>query len=155
MKLLFICTHNACRSILAEAITRKIAGDRIEVASAGSEPAGRVHPLTQRFLEAREYPAENLHSKGFDELGEFRPDVVITVCDSAAQESCPVWLSRDVVTAHWGMPDPSHVEGSDADRDRAFDNVARRLTVRVQALLEQPFEDMDDAQLGRVLEALH
>ena len=155
MKLLFICTHNACRSILAEAITRKIAGDRIEVASAGSAPAGRIHPLTERFLKARGYPTEDLHSKGFDELGAFRPDVVITVCDSAARESCPVWLSRDVATAHWGLPDPSHLAGSDADRERAFDDVAQKLTARIQALLEQPFEGMDNAQLGSVLEALH
>ena len=155
MKLLFICTHNACRSILAEAITRRLAGERIEVASAGSEPAGRVHPLTERFLKRHGYPTKNLHSKGFDDLGEFCPDVVITVCDSAAQESCPVWLSRDVVTAHWGLPDPSHLAGSDADRDRAFEKVAAMLNDRIEGLLAQPFERMNEARLGELFRSLH
>lgn len=154
MNLLFVCTHNACRSILAESITRKIAGKRIQVASAGSQPAGRIHPLTLEYLTSVERPVDGLQSKGFDDLGEFKPDVVITVCDSAANVSCPVWLSDSAITAHWGLPDPSHMDGTDAERQAAFQSVSRAIESRMEALLSQPFESMDKAELSDFLDTL-
>ena len=154
MNLLFVCTHNACRSILAEATTRALAGDRIAVASAGSEPAGRVHPLTRAFLASRGHDADTFTSKGFDDLGEFRPDAVVTVCDTAANETCPVWLVSDAATAHWGLPDPSHLAGTDHERAAAFEAIARTLESRVRRLLDAPFESMDRTSLTRFLDSL-
>lgn len=154
MKLLFVCTHNACRSILAESITRNLASDRIDVASAGSDPAGRIHPLTIEYLKSIRLPVDRLRSKGFDDLGGFTPDVVITVCDTAASETCPVWLINDAITAHWGLPDPSHMEGSDADRLAAFQSVARILENRINRLLSQPFESTSDSELSNLLNGL-
>lgn len=154
MKLLFVCTHNACRSILAEAITRQLAGYRIQAASAGSQPAGRVHPLTVEFLQSTGYPTEALRSKGFDDLDEFKPDVVITVCDRAAGEACPVWLSKDAISVHWGLPDPSHLEGTDAERTAAFESVAGILRARIAGLLNEPFESSDRTTLACVLRTL-
>jgi arsenate reductase len=154
MKLLFVCTHNACRSILAESITRRLANARIDVASAGSAPAGRIHPTTLQYLRSIGHPVDGLSSKGFDELGEFAPDVVITVCDTAASETCPVWLINDAITAHWGLPDPSQMEGSDADRLAAFESVARILENRINRLLNQPFESTNDSELTNLLNGL-
>lgn len=154
MNLLFVCTHNACRSILAETITRTLAGDRINVASAGSQPAGRIHPLTIEYLRSIGYRIEELQSKGFDDLGEFNPDVVITVCDSAAKESCPVFLRDNAITAHWGLPDPSHSDGTDPERIAAFQWAADTLKTRIEGLLNQPFESLDKAALKSLLDAL-
>jgi arsenate reductase len=154
MNLLFVCTHNACRSILAETITRSLAEGRFQVASAGSQPAGTIHPLTIEFLESNGYRTDGLRSKGFDDLGNFKPDVVITVCDSAANESCPVWLSNDATSAHWGLPDPSHMEGTDAERTAAFRSVAEILKSRIAALLNEPVETMDGVSLVRLLNSL-
>ena len=154
MNLLFVCTHNACRSILAESITRKLAANRIQVASAGSEPAGRVHPLTLEYLESSGLPAAGLRSKGFDDLGEFKPDVVITVCDSAANESCPAWISHRAITIHWGMPDPSHMNGTDAERQAAFQSVAETLESRINGLLSEPLESLTEAELSALLNRL-
>jgi arsenate reductase len=154
MRLLFICTHNACRSILGEVITREVAGGRIEVASAGSHPAGRIHPLTLQFLNRQGLPTEDLRSKGFEDLGGFRPDVVITVCDSAAGESCPAWLVEEAVTAHWGLPDPSRQTESPAAIEQDFQDVAEILSARIEALLAQPFEGMEKAELGAFLQSI-
>ena len=87
-------------------------------------------------------------------LTEFEPDAVITVCDSAANESCPVWLSGNAVVAHWGLPDPSHLNGTDGERDGAFRSVAATLTTRIEYLLSQPFESMDQTALKRLLDTL-
>jgi arsenate reductase len=154
MNLLFVCTHNACRSILAETIGRALARDRIRVASAGSQPAGRIHPLTIEFLESGGYPTDALSSKSFDDLADFVPDVVITVCDSAANESCPVWLGNDAISAHWGLPDPSHMDGTAEERMAAFASVAGILKTRIAALLNEPFETMDRTALERLLNSL-
>jgi arsenate reductase len=154
MNLLFVCTHNACRSVLAECITRKLAGDRITVASAGSEPAGRIHPLTLEYLRSIGQSVDGLQSKGFDDLGEFRPDVVITVCDRAANETCPVWISENAIMAHWGLADPSHLDGTDAERQAAFESVTGTLRDRIEGLLSAPFETMDKLRLAELLNKL-
>lgn len=152
MKLLFLCTHNACRSILAEVITRGLAANRIEVASAGSQPAGRIHPLTLQQLEKRHLSTRGLTSKSWDDLGTFKPDVVITVCDSAANEACPLWLD-DAIKVHWGLPDPSHQETS-ALTDTMFTLVIERLERRIQAILTLPFEKMSSDTIKIALNRL-
>lgn len=135
MKILYICTHNRCRSILCEAITNLMAGPGMMAASAGSEPAGMVHPLTLQYLREAGVPTVGLHSKSWDALEDFQPDLVITVCDSAARESCPVWFGK-AVKVHWGLADPSKVEGSDADRAQAFRACIAEIKRRVTALRE-------------------
>lgn len=146
MKLLFICTHNACRSILCEAMARDIAPDRIEAASAGSSPADRVHPLTLEYLEDHGYRTDGLYSKSIDAVRSFEPNVAVTVCDNAAKESCPVWLGT-AIKAHWSLADPSRHDGTYKDQAEAFAGVAATIEQQIERLLEQPFETMDANQL--------
>ena len=110
MKLLFICTHNRCRSILCEAIASQRGHGVLQAASAGSAPVSSVHPLTLRYLRERGYETSGLTSQSWNDLEAFEPDRVITVCDSAAGEVCPLWMGN-VEKWHWGLPDPSRVEG--------------------------------------------
>lgn len=135
MKLLFICTHNRCRSIIAEAITNHLSNGHLIARSAGSQPAGAVHPLTLKHLAAAGIATDHLRSKSWDELETFSPDVVITVCDSAAGEVCPAWFGK-AVKVHWGLPDPSRAQGSEADIQAAFESLMQRLQCRMQALLD-------------------
>jgi len=134
MKLLFICTHNRCRSILAEAITNHIAGDKITAASAGSSPQGEVHPSSLRYLKERQISTDGLHSQSWDEFEDFNPDAILTLCDSAAKEACPTWFG-DSVQVHWGLVDPSTDHGSEADQRAAFNNTIDILDRRIEALL--------------------
>ena len=130
MKLLFICTHNRCRSILSEAITNQRARGILTAASAGSAPVDAVHPLTLRFLQERAYDTAGLASQSWVELESFEPDRVITVCDTAAGEACPLWMS-DVEKVHWGLPDPSRVDGDDETVRAAFMAVIDRIELKV------------------------
>jgi arsenate reductase len=134
MKILYICTHNRCRSILCEAITNHLAGVGMVAASAGSSPVGQVHPLTLQYLREAGVPAVGLYSKSWDELEEFAPDLVVTVCDSAAKESCPVWFGS-AVKLHWGLADPSKVEGSEEEKAAAFRACIADISARAEALL--------------------
>ena len=122
MKLLFICTHNRCRSILSEAITNQRAEGILRAASAGSAPGDAVHPLTLHFLQERGYQTLGLASQSWFDLEDFEPNRVVTVCDNAAGEACPLWMS-DVEKMHWGLPDPSRVEGDDEAIRAAFMSV--------------------------------
>ncbi|MEZ5561988.1 MAG: arsenate reductase ArsC [Gammaproteobacteria bacterium] len=153
MNFLFACTHNACRSILAEVIGRELGKGRMETASAGSSPSGRVHPLALRHLALHGYGTQGLASKGFPDVQTFKPDVVITLCDRAAEESCPVWLGN-AARAHWGLPDPSHLEGPDEDRSAAFGAVIATLESRITRLLQSPFESLDSGQLTSLLQEI-
>ena len=119
MKILYICTHNRCRSILSEAITNHFASDHIQAKSAGSQPAGEVHPLSLRYLNEAGISTEGLQSQSWDEFEDFKPDVVITVCDSAAGEACPVWFGQSI-KMHWGLADPSKLEGTEEEIAAAF-----------------------------------
>ena len=119
MKLLFICTHNRCRSILCEAIASQRGAGILQAASAGSAPVDAVHPLTLRYLEERGYSTAGLQSQSWHDLEGFEPDRVITVCDSAAGEVCPLWMD-EVEKHHWGLSDPSRIEGDDAVIRNAF-----------------------------------
>ena len=141
MKVLYICTHNRCRSILSEAITNHVAGDVITAKSAGSQPAGEVHPLSLKYLNEAGIPTEGLQSQSWDEFEAFAPDLVITVCDSAAGESCPVWFGKSV-KVHWGLSDPSKLTGREEDIARAFNDTIAQISARVtdlKTIAEQPF----------------
>ena len=141
MKVLYICTHNRCRSILSEAITNHVAGDVITAKSAGSQPVGEVHPLSLKYLSEAGIPTEGLQSQSWDEFEAFAPDLVITVCDSAAGESCPVWFGKSV-KVHWGLSDPSKLTGSEEDIARAFNDTITQISARVtdlKTIAEQPF----------------
>jgi arsenate reductase len=134
MNMLYICTHNRCRSILSEAITNHLGQGRIKAFSAGSQPCGEVHPMSIRYLEESGIATDGLQSKSWDAFETDQPEVVVTVCDSAASESCPVWFG-DTVKVHWGLPDPSKLEGSEEEIREAFYRVMETIERRVRALL--------------------
>ena len=133
MKILYICTHNRCRSILSEAITNSLAGDLIEAKSAGSQPVGAVHPLSLKYLAQTGHATEGLKSQSWDDFEGFKPDLVITVCDSAAGETCPVYFGNSL-KVHWGLTDPSKIEGTDAEIEQAFFACIKEITERVEKL---------------------
>ena len=153
MKFLFICTHNRCRSILCEAITNHLAQGRIAAYSAGSQPAGEVHPLTIKYLEARGVSTAGLQSQSWDEFESMAPGVVITVCDSAANEACPVWFG-DAVKVHWGLPDPSRLEGSEEAVRAAFFAVMDTIEQRLRKLLALDFESLSSQDLQQALQSM-
>ena len=136
VKLLFICTHNRCRSILCEAIASQRGAGFLEAASAGSAPVDAVHPLTLRYLGERGYQTTGLQSQSWEGLAAFNPDRVITVCDSAAGESCPLWMG-EVEKIHWGLPDPSRVEGDQEAVRSAFLAVIDRIENKVDEWLRE------------------
>lgn len=146
MKILYICTHNRCRSILCEAISNHLGQGKIVARSAGSQPVGEVHPLSLQYLQEAGIPIDGLHSQSWDEFEAFAPDIVITVCDSAANESCPVWFG-DSVKLHWGLQDPSKLaadNGIDDDINSdmiadAFRATIGEITARVETMLAIDF----------------
>lgn len=145
-RVLFLCTGNSARSVLAEATLRAWASDRFEVFSAGSQPTGAVHPHALEQLAAEGIPTLGLRSKSWDEFARadaLPMDLVMTVCDSAAAETCPVALG-DVLRTHWGLPDPAAVEGRAEDKREAFRQAHRVINVRLQALLALPVEAWED-----------
>jgi arsenate reductase len=142
---LFLCTGNSARSILAEALLNALGNGRFRAYSAGSHPTGKVDPLALEQLADAGVPVDGLRSKAWDEFaqrGAPEFDFVITVCDNAAGEICPVWPGKPV-SAHWGVPDPVSVRGSDAQRRNAFANTRRVLAHRIEALLRLPLETFD------------
>ncbi|MDF1693444.1 MAG: arsenate reductase ArsC [Zhongshania sp.] len=153
MKILFICTHNRCRSILSEAITNHLADGRITAYSAGSQPAGEVHPLSLKYLQQRGISIDGLQSQSWDDFEAIKPDVVITVCDSAANEACPVWFGN-TAKVHWGLPDPTKLEGSEAEIQSAFNSVMDTIEIRVRGLLSLDIAAMSGAQLQTTLQQL-
>ncbi|WP_299592788.1 arsenate reductase ArsC [uncultured Microbulbifer sp.] len=150
MKLLYICTHNRCRSILSEAITNQFGQGRLEARSAGSQPVGEVHPLSLKYLEEQGISTEGLSSKSWDNLDGWVPDVVVTVCDSAAGEACPIWLG-DTLKVHWGLSDPSKLDGSDEQKAEAFRQTIGAIKTRVERMLAA---DVDRKYGNALLEAL-
>lgn len=138
LNILYICTHNRCRSVLSEAITRQNAEGTINVMSAGSSPVGQVHPLSIKYLEETGYNTDGLSSKSWNDLGDFEPDVVVTVCDNAAGEACPLWLGN-TPKLHWGLTDPSKLaEDGQANpqAEVAFKEVITTIEQRVKGLVE-------------------
>ena len=141
MKILFICTHNRCRSILSEAIVNHLSAGRIQAASAGSQPVGEVHPLSLKYLSAAGIACQGLASQSWHELEDFNADVVVTVCDSAAQEACPAWFGK-AIKLHWGLKDPSKVQGSEQQVQAEFLNCMAEIERRVQAMLSLDLENL-------------
>jgi arsenate reductase len=133
MKILYICTHNRCRSILSEAITNHYSEGTIEARSAGSQPSGEVHPLSIKYLEEAGMSTAGLQSQSWDEFASFAPDIVVTVCDSAAGETCPVWFGQSL-KVHWGLADPSKLTGADDVIADAFRDTIRIIAERVSGL---------------------
>lgn len=142
---LFLCTGNSARSILAEALLGTLGKDRFRAFSAGSHPSGQVQPMAADLAKSLGYPADRLRSKSWDEFaqpGAPEMDMVITVCDSAAGEACPVWLGHPAI-AHWGVPDPVAVDGDEDKRRHAFLDAFATLRKRVELLLALPLDKLD------------
>ena len=151
---LFLCTGNSARSILAEAILNRIGHPRFKAHSAGSQPAGEVHPFAVELLRSQNFPTENLRSKSWDVFaGDDAPelDFVFTVCDNAAREVCPTWPGQPM-SAHWGQPDPAAVDGNDADRRFAFSRALRMLNQRISIFTNLPIESLDRLTLRKRLQ---
>ncbi|MFJ2550129.1 arsenate reductase ArsC [Pseudomonas sp. NPDC087612] len=146
MKVLFLCTANSCRSILSEAVFNHLAPTGMKAFSTGSQPKGEVHPLSIAALQRAGISTDGLSSKSSDSHAELAPDFVITVCDKAAGEACPVFFGP-AVKAHWGLSDPSDLQGSAAELDEAFDATLEHIKRRITAFLALPFEQLDAAQL--------
>ena len=147
---LFLCTGNTARSILAEGILRRDGAGRFRAFSAGSRPMGVVNPLALKLLERFDYPAEGMRSKSWEAFagaGAPAMDLVVTVCDSAAGEACPIWPGQPM-TAHWGVADPAAVEGSAAEREAAFVTAFQHLRDRIAAFAALPVDGMDRATHG-------
>ena len=150
---LFLCTGNSARSVLAESILRKDGGGRFKAFSAGSHPKGAVNPFALRVLEAYGYPTDGFRSKSWDEFAVTdAPDLdfVFTVCDRAAGEACPVWPGQPM-TAHWGMEDPAAVEGTDIEKERAFNTAFRYLKNRISVFTSLPIRSLDRLTLNAKL----
>jgi len=142
---LFLCTGNSARSIMGEALTNHIGKGRLHAFSAGSFPTGTVNPYALEVLDAARVPHKGARSKSWDEFaaaGAPRMDFILTVCDNAAGEVCPVWPGRPV-TAHWGVPDPAAVEGDDDEKRRAFRDAAAILRRRIELLANLTPEQLE------------
>lgn len=150
---LFLCTGNTARSILAESILRKDGAGRFNAYSAGSHPKGVVNPFALKVLAAMDYPTDGLSSKPWDDFavpGAPVMDFVFTVCDDAAGETCPVWPGQPM-TAHWGIEDPAKFEGADFEKEAAFVRAFRFLKTRISVFTSLPLKSIDSLALGNRL----
>jgi arsenate reductase len=153
---LFLCTGNSARSIMAEALLGVLGGERFAAFSAGSHPSGRVQPLATELCAQLGYPPEKLRSKGWNEYatpGAPSMDFVITVCDDAAGEICPIWPGQPIA-AHWGVPDPAAVDGSEETRRAAFRDAFMILRRRVERLAALPLDKLDRLARERHVRAI-
>jgi arsenate reductase len=154
--ILFLCTGNSARSILAEAIVNDLGKGRFQGFSAGSQPKGDVHPYALDLLRGMHLPVDGLRSKPWDEFavaGAPAMDFVFTVCDNAAGEACPVWPGKPM-TAHWGVPDPAAVEGTEVERRAAFRQAFAALETRIKLFLNLPLASLDKMMLQSQLNAI-
>lgn len=148
-KVLFLCTGNSARSILAEYLLRKMDRRRFEAVSAGAHPTGTVHPMTLQILkEVLKVDASDARSKSWEEFKDVHFDFVITVCDRA-RESCPYWPGQPIV-AHWGVPDPAHFDGSEAEQLALFKEAGRILARRIELFVNLPIEKLDRLRLAQL-----
>lgn len=156
---LFLCTGNSARSILAEAIMNRAGMGRFKAYSAGSVPTGTVNPYALKLLASAHHPTDGLRSKAWEEFArDANPDApvlnfVFTVCDNAAGEVCPIWPGQPM-TAHWGLPDPAAVEGSDTDKALAFADTYRMLANRIDIFMSLPMASLDRLSLQKRLDAI-
>ena len=153
---LFLCTGNSARSVIAEAILNRLGVEKFHAYSAGSNPKGKVHPIALDLLRQMKLPTEGLRSKSWDEFA--RPgapplDFVFTVCDSAAGEACPVWLGQPM-TAHWGVDDPAAVEGSETEKWLAFRKAFHELESRIKTFTSLPVGSLDRIELKQRLDEI-
>jgi len=154
--ILFLCTGNSARSIMAEAILNRIGRSHFHAFSAGSHPRGAVHPLALDILKKHNYDVTGFRSKSWEEFtAPDAPlmDFVFTVCDQAAAEQCPIWPGNPM-TANWGLPDPAAVEGTEIERRLAFANVYRMLNQRISIFTNLPFASLDRLSLQRKLDQI-
>jgi len=153
---LFICTGNSARSILAEAILNRLGQGRFKAYSAGSHPRGEVHPFALDQLRRTNHDVSDARSKSWDDFaGDDAPDMdfVFTVCDRAAAEICPVWPGQPM-TAHWGLPDPAHAEGNETEQRLAFSDTYKVLTNRLSIFINLPLEELDKLALQKRLDEI-
>ncbi len=150
LKILILCTGNSCRSIMAEGLFNHHGKNKIIAFSAGSFPTGKVHPMSLSTLEKHSIYGQNYRSKSWDEFKDKNIDIVITVCDNAAGETCPIFPTSPV-KAHWGVPDPAHFQGTAAEIEAEFERVFTMLEKRVKAFLQLPFEAMSKETLQQKL----
>ena len=154
--ILVLCTGNSARSIIGEALFNTLGAGRFKAFSAGSHPTGKVNPFAIEQVQALGYPLEGLRSKSWDEFAQPdspQMDFIVTVCDKAAGEMCPLWPGQPV-TAHWGFPDPAAVEGSDEEKRAAFASTLRQIRNRVQLFLSLPLETLDRMAIENRMKAI-
>lgn len=153
---IFICTGNSARSVLAECALNRLGEGRFVAHSAGSSPVGRVNPFAEALLRQEGYDTTSLRSKSWDEFSAPQApalDYVFTVCANAAGETCPVWPGHPA-SAHWGLPDPAAVEGSDEQIAAAFETTLRRLETRIRAFIDLPLDTLSGDALAEALGAI-
>jgi protein-tyrosine-phosphatase len=153
---LFLCTGNSARSIIAEAILNRVGSGKFKAFSAGSHPKGEVHPFALQLLKSLNHDTSFARSKSWEEFAvpdAPEMDFVFTVCDNAANESCPVWPGQPM-TAHWGVPDPAAVEGTDAERHLAFAEAYRMLNNRISVFVSLPIDRIDKLALQKRLDEI-
>ena len=153
---LFLCTHNSARSVMAEAALNTIGAGRFKAFSAGSYPSGKPNPFALEKVKALGYPIESIRSKSWDEFAlaeAAHMDIIITVCDNAAGEACPIWPGHPA-TAYWGFPDPAAVAGTDEQKRKAFDDVFIAIRHRIQLLTDLRDEQLDHLSLANELKRI-
>lgn len=154
LNVLFLCTHNSARSIIAEAVLNRLGQGAFRAFSAGSAPSGRVHPFALDLLRQLNYPTDAVRSKSWQEFAAPdapKMDFVFTVCDDAANETCPVWPGHPM-SAHWGLPDPSAAEGNESERRLAFADTHRMLNRRISVFTSLPLATLSKQSLQRRLD---
>jgi arsenate reductase len=155
-RVLFLCTGNSARSVMAEAALNRLGGGRFEAFSAGSMPAGRVNPFTIERLKKHGYAVDHLRSKSWDEFaqsGSPEMDLIITVCDNAAGEVCPVWPGRPIAT-HWSFEDPAAYAGPDEEKRMRFEKVYQQIYRRIEQLAVLPTQSLDGVAFSEKLKSL-
>lgn len=154
MNILFLCTGNSCRSVLSEGVFNHLAPPGLKAISAGSQPAGQLHPRAVALLHRKEISTEGYYSKSWDDL-PVKPDIVVTVCSNAAGETCPAYLGQ-VLRTHWGLEDPGNVVGSYEEIEAAFEQTYNIIVARIQTFLALPLEELKNdrtrfkAELDRI-----
>ena len=154
---LFLCTHNSARSVMAEALLNTIGREHFQAFSAGSMPSGRVNPFAIEMVRTIGYLTDDIRSKSWDEFAlpdAPKMDIIITVCDDAAGEVCPIWPGHPA-TAHWGFPDPSKTDGSDDDKRCAFGKVFHDIRRRIELLVNLPVDKLERLALSSELKRIH
>jgi arsenate reductase len=153
---LFLCTGNSARSIMAEALLEQLGKGRFHGYSAGSFPAGHIHPFAQELLKSKGFPTAGFRSKNWNEFasaGAPQMDFIFTVCDNAAGEQCPVWPGHPA-TAHWGFEDPAAFQGPDAEKRRLFERIFQEISARIRLFLALPLQKIDRMALKQELDKI-